>query len=344
MAQKSVGLRFYQDPNEPKITKIYYKSHREIVIKRIVNNQPDIWYIDLRHIAPLRHRHENIENSDRYISIRLYGVIDSQLPNSYWGKYQNYYWTAVRTDNKFTFPRYVYVDSTETETEETDYYRPEWSKFHDRPVIAKEWHKRIGLVAHRFAQGFNPAWSFLNWHDGGDDPYVNHDDATATDAQKEAVQRHINTANACRLLIGRCWCIVDDHAKSTAPQSAKEIMDHEALIVKLEKLFPTPYAVQEFHNRHAPDTWKDCMNADDGDCRKIYWWTKDYKKGQVLYDINRQHVKTVSTRNDQNELEVSQVIDHAKAKAEYLEILSCYRKAFSYPHPDAAGFVTREYF
>ena len=86
------------------------------------------------------------------------------------------------------------------------------------------------------------------------------------------------------------------------------------------------------------------MNADDGDCRKIHWWTKDYKRGELLYDINKQYVKQVTTRNNQNELEVSHEIDHAKAKAEYLEILACYRKAFSYPHPDAAGFVTREYF
>ena len=350
MARTAFGIAFYPRDNAPKITKIYYKGYRELVVKRIVGNKPDVWHIDCRHMADtLNYESEEIQLSkgDNFssISVRLYGTVDDALPTSFWETSSSgLIGNVIYSDDRVTFPRYVYVDSGETGTEETDTYRPEWSKFHDRDVISEAWRKRIGYVAHRFALGFNHSWSFLNWHEGGEDPFVDHDPKTATASQKEAVARHINTANACRLLIGRVWCVVDHHANSKAPQNVREILDIDALVTKLEVQFPTPYAVQEFHNRHKIESWKVLANSDDKSMRRIYWWTKDYKRGAMLYDINRSNTRTVTSRSDKDELVVGQRLNTKKARAEYLEILACYRKAFAYPHPDAHQFVSRESF
>ena len=130
-------------------------------------------------------------------------------------------------------------------------------------------------------------------------------------------RRYDHAANLGRGLIGYTWEQINILSDDTLPASKKKTRaEIVSLIEKLEATFPDREAIDKFFVRHDEVNWQDVRQN-----RQIRLVGKNYKPGEILKNINSEHLKTKNGVT---------AVDQVSAENEYARcVKQCFRAAWS---------------
>ena len=130
-------------------------------------------------------------------------------------------------------------------------------------------------------------------------------------------RRYDHAANLGRGLIGYTWEQINILSDDTLPASKKKTRaEIETLIDKLEATFPDQHAIDKFFVRHDEVNWQDVRQN-----RQIRLVGDDYRPGEILKNINEEHLKTKNGVT---------AVDQVSAENEYARcVKQCFRSAWS---------------
>ena len=212
---------------------------------------------------------------------------------------------SVELKDDDTFPKYHLWDDTETETDEpatetiTLFDEPTW-------LFQDIMFRRLYQVTRNFLDGIKAEMV----------PLLQKTDQLAGGTGDDEDHRKFDhAANLGRGLIGHTWDEINKLSDTTIPVGKRKTHAQvEALVEKVEAVFPDSAAIDKFFIRHDESLWYHVRQN-----RQIRLVADDYKPGEIVRNINEEHIAKTPPHH----------VDQAAAETAYAAcIKTCFRQAW----------------
>lgn len=294
------------NPNEDR--RVWFPSKTSIKIKRLINGTPDILLIDFQNYksgitynSGDRNTKDIWRITDKYDDFQFHRNQGTSYPRG-----QGINATGTLPESDSDYPYYLWTNWSENETE-TD-------EAHTRSIVFPlaeniwEFQDRVQPHLTACAKALEQANLEAIAHLQALSADICRDIPLVNGETHPVVQRHANTANMCKLLIGYTQQKLDGVVYGTGTDTPEARAEVEALMTKVCEVITNQASVEEHFNRHDVTVYKQVF--DNG---QVVLPGALNQPGEVIYDIHAQAHNMMDDPQNAGE----KVLDPVKAKAEF---------------------------